>query len=1061
LADTEHIVTVIPAGELPLQPVINAPWAVAGVVLILAGAVYALIGIRIKWLHTFFSTAFLASLGTTVLIIYVMTPPVSMAVQGAYVVAVVMTGGILGGVAMIFKEVTEGLGCILGGFSLAMWLLTQTDGGILPTTTGRIIFICAFCAGTFGFYFSHYTRNYALIGSIAFGGASAAVLGIDCFSRAGLKEFWVYLWAVNSNVFPLGTDTYPLTRGIRVELAATFLLFLAGIVSQLRLWRVIKERRAKRDEARQEARRQREADEEAMGRQIEAGIADDRRRWEAARGDGTGRVGGSTDSGVGDLDSEKRVRHSLTGTVKEVASVVEEPIEMSELPANEDSLAPARTIIVPAPTAAETLLRQDENGVVTVRVATDDHPHMHMHPHRGAGAQGPAEHVDGSGQSMPAVALARDLARSRSPGLEVVPMPFRVPEVNGDAEHDNRSSLAATFADEDLDRPGSRRSSFAKRLSVGSAKLLRSLSQRSRGTNVEALNSPQFRESREDLVRAEEGLKDDSSSVAVAMDDMEDDEDETPRRDGGKAEDIEIKADMGAKGLTAAATSKSEAHIVPGSANVRHSVAETVATSILAGPMDGGASQINAEKAEEEYQQNSAGEEDLGKGAAGKSRAGASVVSSSYSARGSLTKGNLPRALSRVAMSYRTNEWAKHLSNAELPQADELQLQPEEDADLMPTNEHAAPLNVAQLQQTADDGAPPIAAPRSETVRSAYVQNQGIGRADSRVSLLGEELRTASTTPTNPYRAMSSALARRTSGLPQPITEETYDKPEGVSEEVTDEDHIARASPAPQPNLASRPPVPGVVSYDSPQTLIGQREMLLRNKSQTAFYVPPHQTPESLNHLGSPPASQVGSMVNLPAYAALSGQSTLESVSSAMYSPDDLTLTQRRELIRQSSLSSADLRRESLGLNQLALSSAPAITASSAASNSHQPQRVSTLPSALQRESALANFRSSVAADLRAGSPALGMQNRVSSSMSNLPSAYGHAAAVGAARKSTIEIQRGKMLAQRDAEAQRRESERAEKERMDLVFGERMRMSGMLEAHREKMRRMQSAVRDS
>jgi hypothetical protein len=39
-----------------------------------------------------------------------------------------------------------------------------------------------------------YTRPYALMASTAFAGSTAAVLGIDCFSRAGLKEFWLYTW---------------------------------------------------------------------------------------------------------------------------------------------------------------------------------------------------------------------------------------------------------------------------------------------------------------------------------------------------------------------------------------------------------------------------------------------------------------------------------------------------------------------------------------------------------------------------------------------------------------------------------------------------------------------------------------------------------------------------------------------------------------------------------------------------------------------------------------------------------------------------------------------------
>lgn len=212
----------------------------------ISGAVYTVIGIKNKMLHVSLSAGYLASLAVTVLILYVMNLPVSNAVQGAYVVAAVMTGLILGGGAVVFSEMTEGLGCLLGGFSISMWLLVLKPGGLLTSTSGKSIFIAVFCVVGFATSFSHYTRPYALMPLISFGGATAVVIGIDCFSRAGLKEFWAYLWNLNSNLFPIGATTYPLTRGIKVEIAAIVVIFLAGIVSQMKLWKVIKERREQR-----------------------------------------------------------------------------------------------------------------------------------------------------------------------------------------------------------------------------------------------------------------------------------------------------------------------------------------------------------------------------------------------------------------------------------------------------------------------------------------------------------------------------------------------------------------------------------------------------------------------------------------------------------------------------------------------------------------------------------------------------------------------------------------------------------------------------------------------
>jgi hypothetical protein len=171
---------------LPLQPEITPGFSVAGVLLILSGVVYTIIGIKNKWLHIYLSAAYLASLAVTVLILYVMNPPVSNAIQGAYVVAITMTGLILGGAAIIFTEMTEGLGCLFGGFCFSMWLLVLKPGGLLTTTSGKSIFIAAFTLAGFSTSFTHYTRPYGLITFISFGGATAIVLGIDCFSRAGL-----------------------------------------------------------------------------------------------------------------------------------------------------------------------------------------------------------------------------------------------------------------------------------------------------------------------------------------------------------------------------------------------------------------------------------------------------------------------------------------------------------------------------------------------------------------------------------------------------------------------------------------------------------------------------------------------------------------------------------------------------------------------------------------------------------------------------------------------------------------------------------------------------------
>lgn len=145
--------------------------------------------------YVFGSAAYLTALAVTALIIYLMSPPVADAIEGAFFVAAFLTGVFFGGLSLVFADITEGLGCLLGGFCLSMWLLSLKEGGLIASTTGRAIFIGCMSAGGYCLSFSRHTRNYSLIASISFSGATAAILGIDCIASTGWKEFWLYLWS--------------------------------------------------------------------------------------------------------------------------------------------------------------------------------------------------------------------------------------------------------------------------------------------------------------------------------------------------------------------------------------------------------------------------------------------------------------------------------------------------------------------------------------------------------------------------------------------------------------------------------------------------------------------------------------------------------------------------------------------------------------------------------------------------------------------------------------------------------------------------------------------------
>lgn len=85
---------------------------------------------------------------------------------------------------------------------------------------------------------------------------------------------------VNSDVFPLFTDTYPINRNMRAEIAAIIIITFFGILSQIKIWQIVKEQKAKREADRLAEQAARDAEETEVGRDIEAQVARERGNWE-------------------------------------------------------------------------------------------------------------------------------------------------------------------------------------------------------------------------------------------------------------------------------------------------------------------------------------------------------------------------------------------------------------------------------------------------------------------------------------------------------------------------------------------------------------------------------------------------------------------------------------------------------------------------------------------------------------------------------------------------------------------------------------------------------------
>ena len=748
-----------------------------------------------------------------------MNPPVSKAIQGAYVVAAILTGIVFGGGSVMFADVTEGLGCLLGGFSLSMWFLVLRPGGLVTSTAGKVIMIASFTLGSFALYLLHFTRPYGLIGSISFAGATVIILGVDCFSRAGLKEFWLYLWDLNADLLPPHYNKpYPITRGIRVEIACIIILFLLGVMSQMKIWKIVKERREQRAAAHLEEEQRRNQAEEDLGRKVEENNEHERAMWEAVYGDKDYVKGRQVDSGVG-TDEPGSVRKGSIGAVRirEIRNSGTESVEMSNLASTQDSSRRA---------SSDGILGRNDAKAVVVHVASDHNAEpalsvgfeqSKINDHNAMETS--SRHLDETGDKrLSAKNPAQDQGASKKSkgfsGPEVIPLPFNVPESS--LPDDDDMSSVATFAPSDH-LPNR----LSKRLSGGS--ILRSLSKRSQRHSTGR--------SFMDEVLIPHNDDDRASSVAATVDDVS---------SHYSSDDGEAKSGPGVLGTGNTITDLGPLAKAGQSNSAAVDNVRSVATSSFMGENTFNLSAQDSLTGEKRLSQTLV--------LPGQERGVENVPISPEvlepRGKSSNLSGHLPDSASKVAMAFRTNEWAKHLEAAEAPEPSGLG---DVDAGDIPggmcvtrANETAAPLYINELQQTPLTAEPdPILNDRSQL--------------PSMVRSLSSLSRDSLADPRGAQRSI--APRRQSAG-------NSFERSLSQTSLITNRAGI-RSSSTPLTNspLIGTPIEEGVESSfparftPSPMNLMSQRDNIILNKaSSTSFnrvvsshpFAPPEASNESL-----------------------------------------------------------------------------------------------------------------------------------------------------------------------------------------------------------------------
>ena len=488
-----------------------------------------------------------------------------------------------------------------------------------------------------------------------------------------------------------------------MEIAATIIICFFGILSQVKIWKVIQVQREKRESQKLEEDNRRDAREERLGRRLEAGTGAERARWENVYGDR------QTDSGVG-MESRSTPKTSSEST--DAQTQQEGEIEMDQLSA----------------TLKETE-RNYEQGQRTISMRENkDSGHTSQRSSRRVSRQSIVERT------------ASDLKLSMSPNPgsmqgdslqpkktntadapKVIPLPFKVPEHIQQDDHDDNASVA-TFASSkrDVQRDSQR---FSRRFS--GSQLLRNLSKRSHNKSIHTSSSVEALVDGSHI--GSEPPEDKSTSSARSISDEEAisavggrgllenkfsfelsvlGDTSTPEIPRSKPEDIENRREnrLSLRSASRSPSQSSKAKVKVTSNEGESDIAEDTALR-MSKPEAQPSPSIPSKEAKKQDVVDSDVESVASKTSNDDTRRPMSIKSIvSTKSRVSRTSMKnlqefLPEGSSKVVLQFRTNEWAKHLSQAETPEVEELSFGPIVD-------EPATMVNSEELLKTPLDATP-------------------------------------------------------------------------------------------------------------------------------------------------------------------------------------------------------------------------------------------------------------------------------------------------------------------------------------------------------------------
>lgn len=844
---------------------------------------------------------------------------------------------------------------------------------------------------------------------------------------------------LNPEVFPLHTNTYPITRGIRVELACIVVACLLGIISQVKLWKVIRERRKAKLAAKADEEQQRDREEEEAGRNLEEANSREMAAWEATYGQAQDKQ--KADSGIGKDDSaiekEDIDRSSSASRADDMVDEGQGEDTAGEGPAScpgERSSSPkSNGSVLENQHGDEVISSEDGTGQVytgSQEVAGTNSPKRMSNMSTAASADpNTVSQSPGGSRALSNPETAQELPDNQGlgnmpPAPSVTPLPFVIPFSSlQEREGDELSVAASAGSDIDVNefsRRFSRLSSFTRLSAVSGGSpspedeenLRSSTADRSRPISG-VIETETHNRHDDELPPEEDGyeMKTNPNSVDDQYDIPAEPQDFTASvsREPENCESQEIDK----------VENRSSSNIEPGDeTELKGSSSSPLPSPMLNVPENDRETDARVSSGSTEK---TADEASTSRGGLGRSGSGTKSTTSRTNSLTAGAVGMLPSHASGVTMSYRTNEWAKHLSHADIPSAEPIQqpaLQGEAD-DPSLQEEPVMPLNVAELQQTPLSARPPPVVEHHTTptapatsedanpvrpLTASGMSSEENAQPEVAIHSPGskKQLRPSSqyiqskgyATPNSLNSVLDSSPVhngQRSCSTPFPVNSVHGSVIQEANEWESSSNREDSTSPAPPPLMAVR------------DSMVRNRMSSFMNRNSSAPTLSKYQQQAYTD----PPA---GAGVNSRAQSVVPPD-------------DDIPLSQRREMIRQQSLNRGDSTTFSY-TNSVTSHDYPRSGAPSAFSS----RTLQTPDPEIQRQANLAAWRESVREEM---------------AKEHVP-------------ETAVANRRADMLMEKRESLRGKQQETMMAQYRDRVLSDAMQRGDMQHLHREAMRKMQA-----